>query len=100
MTPKEAFDNLEAFYEDEQNHKYITESWQTLKAAVLAQQPNNTQSTAALQRAFNAGVKWHGSPVEGWGDFLLREEQRLNATEFPGNLCGPSRCTSYICGTL
>jgi hypothetical protein len=38
MTPKEAFDNLEAFYEDDQNHKYITESWQTLKSAVLAQQ--------------------------------------------------------------
>ena len=44
MTPKEAFDNLQAFYEDDEGHDYITESWQTLKAAAVANTSTNTGS--------------------------------------------------------
>lgn len=42
MTPEEAFDNLTKYYEEDDHHDYIRESWQTLKLIVLAAQTNNS----------------------------------------------------------
>ena len=45
MTPEHAFEILSDYYSDNINpNRYVTEAWQTLKAAVLAQQTNNKQS--------------------------------------------------------
>ena len=45
MTPEHAFEILSDYYSDNINpNRYVTEAWQTLKAAVLAQQTNNRQS--------------------------------------------------------